>query len=255
MSSEPSPLTRLQELTGVPQGEAEQLLAQSSGSLDSALEAFYGRVEVPSAVLYLTPEDPLVVLLSGKRGSGVQALGTALKELVDTASGEEKVFLTSFEHTLKREFCLSRGIDFEKFLVNPELRKGYRDRLFAYFVTSRPSLESICKATIAEAQQRQSSVVVITDFRHWAEVPAVQAIAPKVLRVRVDSAEAVRGSRGWVPDPKIDTHTTETALDDWKEWDAVFSEQENKRYRVLQFLRDKFFPLVLLTLTNQTEKW
>jgi phosphomevalonate kinase len=227
------------EVTCSDQATAEHYIKAASQDVDQALFTYFlNRLEVPSQVLSIEPSKPLWILFSGKKGTGVDSVAQALKQVLCEATGKQSCLIKSFENTLKNEFCVQRKTDFEKFCSDIQLRQLCKEVYRDFLEKSKFSLEQICRRAVNFNMERSPTVVIITDFRHPAELVAMQKIVPNLFTIRVNSSESSRIKRGWTPNARHDDHITETALDEFTGFDATFQNDSDSGYAVLKWFSE-----------------
>ena len=120
----------------------------------------------------------------------------------------------AFADECKRAFCESAGLDFDKMLHDRDYKEKHRTELTRYFdaQTDADFFAEILRSKIAESL---TSIAIVTDWRTPEEHNVFVQHFDCVIPIRIECSDAVRERRGWKRDDAIDTHRTETALDDF----------------------------------------
>ena len=163
----------------------------------------------------------LVIVFSGKRKSGKDYICERLEELFEADyPGEAEVGRLSAP--LKKAFADENGLDFAELLTDGPYKEKYRGPMIAWGEDKRASDPGFFANLVVAAAT--APILIISDARRPTDLQffADGAAAGKwtTLTVRIEVADDVRQTRGWVYTAGIDDAESECALDG-REWGVV----------------------------------
>lgn len=174
----------------------------------------------------------IIVLVSGKRGAGKDHFA-ALVSAASAARAVVHVVPTAYQP--KRFYCMHHDCDLDRLLRDREYKEKHREGLIAYSERERAVRGAdiwIQRAVLEYARlQREHKherlVIVVPDLRFRiehrvvAEFVARHSDAFQLVTVRIDVDTDVRLRRvGGHELGQVDTHASETELDDFDEFDV-----------------------------------
>lgn len=152
-----------------------------------------------------------VLGISGKRFTGK-----------DTFAGFFDVPVFAFASESKRMFAArNQDIDFDRLMTDRAYKEAVRPRLTEFTVTEIARDPLVFCRSVAD---RITGPSLISDVRLKLEVEHLRSRFDFKL-VRLVRSDALRASSGWTWTDGVDTHHTETELDDPSLWDEVVTNE------------------------------
>lgn len=149
----------------------------------------------------------MIYAISGKRKSGKSTAALELQKLAEVKFINLEIF--SFAGTLKDDFSKVMGVD-RSLLDHPTYKEEYREGMqtFGEKMRSQDPMYWIKKF---DKLTKKSEHIVCDDLRFFNEL--IYFMKKKATIIRVHADTKIRKQRGWVLNPLIDNHISETDLD------------------------------------------
>ncbi|RYE82035.1 MAG: hypothetical protein EOO75_21315 [Myxococcales bacterium] len=164
-----------------------------------------------------------VLALSGKRFVGKDTLGALLVERA-RAHGItlERVALAdeSKRAFVEDEARQGRHVDLARLLGDRSYKESVRPRLSRYTEDALARDRHVFCRRVLGRPAGPGAALLLTDLRLASDAAFLRAACRSYL-VRLRCDDATRQRLGWHHDPVVDTHWTETDLDDHPDWDEV----------------------------------
>lgn len=162
---------------------------------------------------------PKFVLVGGKRCAGKDTIAARLRYYVENRFNDDRsvvVVWTSFAEAVKREAADKHQLDFDRLKNDPAYEREHHQMLTDLDKQRRQEDKNywVDKVFAAHGGAR---IVIIIDWRFYAEKDRLRDFGARVICVHVRADEETRRRRGWIPNPVIDNDETETALDNCAE--------------------------------------
>ena len=166
-------------------------------------------------------------------------------------------------------FAAEKGLEYERLVsmeaADREYKECWRPQLTSFFALylqqfggADKALDFLCHSLVNAVQSgggdeegdKGVACVVVTDIRSPAELDwfGQQHHVRTAIRLRVVADDQARGRRGWRADSCKDEDTTETALDSFTGWDAVFDNSEDGDTKCRQWVATELLPRCLALL-------
>jgi len=203
-----------------------------------------------------TFHSTVVLLLSGKRCSGKDTVAIEIKKIAE--QHDTDCVITHFTDEFKRLYCEKFNLDFHRILIDREYKEAHRDEMTRYyaqlshegfsFITSLA--EKVHRDCIAGFTRKR--FYVIPDLRDLGGIKTFQNLRQtlphlKVILIRINIKDEARAKRGWIQ-ANIDFDPTETALDDYDDWDLAFNNSKDGLEHCQQWVNTQVWPLVSVFL-------
>eukprot|EP01126_Amoeba_proteus_P064649 TRINITY_DN9075_c0_g2_i2.p1 TRINITY_DN9075_c0_g2~~TRINITY_DN9075_c0_g2_i2.p1 ORF type:complete len:168 (-),score=29.69 TRINITY_DN9075_c0_g2_i2:417-920(-) len=139
--------------------------------------------------------------------------------------------ITHCADEFKRMFAKSAGLDYDRILNDREYKEKYRTQMLEYYHahSNIPFCAVLGERIVQETIKgfNKKKCYVVSDIRGPAEIQQFKAVRRqhtgiKLILVRINISDAARSKRGWTLSA-VDRDPTETALDDFDDWDLAFS--------------------------------
>ena len=157
----------------------------------------------------MTKKDKKIVIISGKQFSGKDTVANILKRVLDNFK------LAPLANAIKIEFSQEKNLTFNEIEMNKPL---YRADLIK-FSNSRRDKDPDC--WIKKVLSYEDDII-ISDVRLQREIATFEKF--KAIKIRVESDREERAARGKLVK---EDDSTETDLDNYKDWDYVIKNNGN----------------------------
>lgn len=182
------------------------------------------------------------VLFSGKRAAGKDYVAKRVKAaLWSRGIGCVRV---SMGDESKRLYADEAGVDFYRLMTDRDFKEAHREgitRLFRERIAQDP--EYFHETALRRSDATPAPVVLITDARFKFDIEFFSR-HHDVITVRINASDATRLKRGWVPSETKDRDDTETALDNYKQFDLVLDSSDSDDAMLNSWITTILMPLV-----------
>ncbi|KAL3984577.1 Phosphomevalonate kinase family protein [Acanthocheilonema viteae] len=164
---------------------------------------------------------PVVICLSGKRKCGKDFMGSLLANRLEEIG--YKVIICGISYPLKEEYAQLNGVDAERLKYDMRYKEIYRRDMVAWGEKKRIDDPGyFCRKVFAKANS--ADVLIVTDCRRLSDIEFFKMhCGPRLRLLRIETALPVREMRGFVFVKGIDDQMTECGLDEYTDWDVVFT--------------------------------
>ncbi|KRW98369.1 hypothetical protein PPERSA_03541 [Pseudocohnilembus persalinus] len=181
-------------------------------------------------------KNVIIIALSGKRYSGKDYICQQIKqnlmqdnELQQYIQVERK----SISDICKLKYAQKFKISYKDLISNREFKEKHRKNLIQFFQENNSSNKNLFLSNLlSEIQEdvydcsKNIQVHILTDIRRIDEFQFIENYKlddckNKIIKVRIETNNECRYSRGWQFDEKIDTGYTETELDLYNKFDFI----------------------------------
>lgn len=149
---------------------------------------------------------PTFVMLCGKRYAG-KDLSAALMHAM---TGWDR---DSFAYAVKVDCAKKHSLDLNLLLHNQLYKDAHRQLLIDHGTNRRATNIYYWAEEFYKKHSAADSIVIGTDLRFCSELEYLRDQGARVITIRVVASDEARASRGWRPNPKVDTDPSECDLD------------------------------------------
>lgn len=206
----------------------------------------------PSTLYHST----IVLLLSGKRYSGKDTVAAEIQKVCDVNAVD--CATVHFADEFKRIFCEKYHLDHQRMLIDREYKEDHREQMTQFYHQMANQgfsfTESLSQKIYNECVKGFSKkrIYVIPDLRDLGGIKAFQKLRQaiphlKVILIRINIKNEARAKRGWISS-QIDTDPTETALDNFDDWDLAFDNSKEGLEHCRNWISSQVWPLLAVFL-------
>ncbi|CAG0889014.1 unnamed protein product [Darwinula stevensoni] len=165
----------------------------------------------------------LVIVVSGKRKTGKDYLGSRLVDAIGESSA-----LVHLSSPIKSHWARTHGLDLQALLGDGHYKERYRAEMVAWSEeVRRRDPGYFCRLATDSDACRERPIWVVSDARRPSDVSWFQHFFPgRVKTVRMHASDELRRHRGWTFVAGIDDAETECALDSFPDWDLIVENNE-----------------------------
>jgi phosphomevalonate kinase len=180
-------------------------------------------------------DNPLLILISGKRFSGKNYLESIITEQFNTV--DIKLESLHSSNILKKEFCEKFNYNYDKILTDRSYKESLRDKMNKYYNETKKtkSIDYYNKKLIEHIKTNSNTKVFILHVRHKFEISFFEKYNFRIIKIRIEADNKVKMERGWIYNINIDKDITEIDLDDYDNWDYIFNNNDNNNKEINKF--------------------
>ena len=197
-------------------------------------------------VAITNPVTKKIILLSGKRATGKDYIGTKLYSLLTESN--ISVHMTSFGNINKKLFAEKNNLDYERLLSNREYKEIYRVAMVTHHSELDVEDPLWCiQKILLDFQQSCCSTLIVTDLRVLRDLENFQRLTEddtKIYTFRITATGKTRSLRGYVFDLVKDNLISETGMDYYNRWTACFDNSANTDFLLQEWLRNTVLPKI-----------
>ena len=167
----------------------------------------------------MTDERPIIILISGKQGSGKTTIADELEGLLwQTHTPIRKKFAGPLYemHDAALEVLRDYGI------AVPEVDADMLQLLGTEIVRNKYGKDTWVSCLRNSILKDSRLVYIIDDARFPNEIDGLDDLASRVLKVRLECPEETRKARRGSKWRENTNHESEVALDDYEGWNAIY---------------------------------
>lgn len=161
----------------------------------------------------------MIVAISGKRGNGKDTFAALLKE-----EHFPEAIISPVANEFKRLFAMKFGLDYERLIKDREYKEKHRECMNQFFEkvhSESPGSEMYQLLSTLDS----SSFVVIPDLRLKSHLQILKEECDRrekrLWLIRIECSPSVKTRFGWCANSAVDSHWTETELDDETSFDWI----------------------------------
>ena len=177
-----------------------------------------------------------IIIISGKRYSGKSFIGTYIMNKL-------KKFNINIEflhaaNILKYEFCEKYQINYNKLLSDRSYKEKYRIKMTHFYNQTKKSksIDYYNEKLLEHINKTTKPTIYILDVRHKFEIDFYEKYNFTIIKIRINTDDKIKKSRGWKYDKIIDEDITETDLDNYVDWDFVLNNNQNGTNHIDRFI-------------------
>lgn len=176
----------------------------------------------------------LVIILSGKRKSGKDHISKLIEDHIESSGrSSDLVAVLQIASPIKREFANNNELDFGRLLDSSDYKENFRRAMVDWSERYRMNKGWNCflEQAIREQRAGDRAIWILNDARRLCDVEYFDEnpdlSRSKIVKLRIESTEDVRASRGWQFVEGIDDRDTERGLDNYNNWTLVIKNNSN----------------------------
>jgi len=121
------------------------------------------------------------------------------------------------------------GLDYNRLQNDRHYKEQFRLEMVAHH-KSRNDIDPLwaIKQVVTNAIEERKQIILLSDLRtHEDLISFHNLIDSAPFLIRINAKDSARLTRGWDPHPQKDALHTEVDLDNYTNWDACFSNDDN----------------------------
>ncbi|KAK6640189.1 hypothetical protein RUM44_011875 [Polyplax serrata] len=170
-------------------------------------------------------KNPLCIFLfSGKRKTGKDFITEKLLECLDNKM-KDSIALIKISGPIKSHFAETSNLNLSELMGSGEYKEKFRKEMIEWSEELRlkdPGM--FCRAALDMYKAQTKPVWIVSDVRRNTDVKWFKENFKEAVKtVRIEASDDVRKSRGWTFTSGIDDVASECDLDNYKDWDWIFT--------------------------------
>ena len=170
----------------------------------------------------------IVIMISGKRCSGKDTIADIFKK-----QHSANICKTSFGYVMKQDYCKTQQDLVPEQLLDRTIKEKHRCNLIEFAESMKVKNGMDYWAKRCWETNKDNTIILISDWRFLEEYLFFKKLRDKnvinkLITIRINVSEEIKRKRGWIPNPKVDTHRGEIELDSFEDFDYVIRNDGNK---------------------------
>lgn len=181
---------------------------------------------------YVPVNLKLVILISGKRKSGKDHISTLITNYIGHQRMHNLAILR-IAGPIKERFSVDHKLDLSRLLDSSQYKEEFRRAMVEWSEKYREEEGWNCflKQAIKDQRAKYKSIWILNDARRPCDLEYFEEdptfANTKIIKIRIESSDVVRMSRGWKFEKNIDDRPTECGLDNYQDWTYVITNNSN----------------------------